>query len=91
MTGKGDKPRPKDLRRYNEAKYWKLKEIKKIAKHLQGEIIDNCIQITNELSRKENTEKILDVVQFVEYISEYYKVKKYTAAKGLIKIELKEK
>tara|TARA_R100000789_G_C2935344_1_gene130418 strand:- start:264 stop:542 length:279 start_codon:yes stop_codon:yes gene_type:complete len=91
MTGKGSADTRKNIEKYNEAKYWKLKEIKILAKHLEGEIQDSCIVINNELNSKKNAEKVLDLVHFVEYRSEYFNVKRYTARKGLIKIELKEK
>jgi|TARA_Y100000310_G_scaffold343913_1_gene453892 uncharacterized membrane protein len=91
MTGKGSADTRKNVEKYNEAKYWKLKEIKILAKHLEGDLEGNCIEINNGESLKKNGEKVLDLVHFVEYRSEYFKVKRYTAKKGLITIELKEK
>ena len=99
---KGDKDTRKNHKKYNAAVYWRIKELKSLAKYVEGEIIEpwtyfkeetkeKVIEVKNYLTLKANTVKAKQLDSFLNFKAEYYKVKKILAKKGKITIELQEK
>ncbi len=91
MTGKGDKDTRKDHKKYNEAVYWKMKELKSLAKYLEGEQDGAVITVQNDLTLKANRTKGKQLASFIDYKGEYYEVTRLQAQKGKITIQLGEK
>ena len=90
MTGKGDKDTRKNHKRYNEAVYWKLKELKSLAKYVEGTLEGATITVLNTADLKANRVKGKQLMSFIDFKADYYEVSKLRAQKGKITIELKE-
>ncbi len=91
MTGKGDKDTRKNHKRYNEAVYWKIKELKSLAKYVEGTLQGATITVLNTANLKANRAKGEQLVSFIGYKAEYYEVIRLKAQKGKITIQLGEK
>ncbi len=95
MTGKGSKDTRKDAKKYNESVYWKIRELKELARYVEGEIVEHdfneCIKVLNDLTLKANRVKAKQLMSFIDFKADYYEVVAITAKKGEIIIELWEK